>query len=239
MQGWIKLHRKFTEWEWYTSTKHVRVFLDLILNANHKDKKYRGSTIRAGQLTTSYQAISDRTGVSIRSIRTVLKDLKTTHEVTCENMRHYSLITILKWDIYQGRDTPDDNLVTSKRQPNDNLMTTNKNEKNEKNGKNNIYSRVSPENVEAIVTYLNKKVGSKYRHKAQKTISLLSARFSDGFEIEDFKRVIDTKSQEWLSTDMEKFLRPETLFGTKFESYLNQKIENNEIKQKRLREQML
>lgn len=131
--GWIKLHRKFNNWEWRDSPKHVAVYLDLLLNANHKEKKYRGKIIKRGQLTTSYKAISDRTGVSIRSIRTVLRDLKSTHEVTHENMRHYSIITISKWDDYQLVDTRDDILTTSKRQPSDNLTTTNKNDNNYNN----------------------------------------------------------------------------------------------------------
>ncbi len=133
MQGWIKLHRKFAEWEWKTSPKHVTIFLDLLLQANHKDKKYRGTDIGKGQLTTSYDAISKRTGTSIRNVRTVLKDLISTHEVTYQSMRHFSIITICNWCSYQVDDTISDRQVTSKRQASDKLVTTNKNDKKEKN----------------------------------------------------------------------------------------------------------
>ena len=75
----------------------------------------------------------------------------------------------------------------------------------------------------SIVEYLNQKAGTKYKHTTKKTHSLIHARLSEGFTIDDFKTVIDKKCAEWLGTDMEKFLRPETLFGTKFESYLNAK----------------
>ena len=136
MEGWIKIHRKFQDWEWRSSAKHVSVFLDLLLEANHKAKRYRGIEINAGQLTTSYQAISERTKISVRGVRTVIKDLKTTSEVTHENMRHFSLITITNWDQYQLSDNPNDNLVTSRRQPSDKLTTTNKNVKNKKKEKN-------------------------------------------------------------------------------------------------------
>lgn len=74
-----------------------------------------------------------------------------------------------------------------------------------------------------IVEYLNQKAGTKYKHTTKKTHSLIHARLSEGFSVDDFKTVIDKKCAEWLGTDMEKFLRPETLFGTKFESYLNAK----------------
>ena len=75
-----------------------------------------------------------------------------------------------------------------------------------------------------ITEYLNNKTGSSYRHSTKKTKDLIKARFNEGFTLEDFKIVIDKKSVEWMNTDMQKYLRPETLFGTKFESYLNQQV---------------
>lgn len=74
-----------------------------------------------------------------------------------------------------------------------------------------------------IVDYLNEKTNSKYKHTTPKTKSLINARLREGFTVEDFTKVIDTKCNEWLSDDrMKVYLRPETLFGTKFEGYLNQ-----------------
>lgn len=79
-----------------------------------------------------------------------------------------------------------------------------------------------------IVEYLNEKTNSQYRPTANKTQSLIKARYNDGFILDDFKKVIDVKVAEWLNdSNMNKYLRPETLFGTKFESYLNQKLVNN------------
>lgn len=75
-----------------------------------------------------------------------------------------------------------------------------------------------------IVTYLNDAASSNYRSSTKKTKDLIKARYNEGFTLEDFKKVIDIKTAEWLNDNsMNKFLRPETLFGTKFESYLNQK----------------
>lgn len=75
-----------------------------------------------------------------------------------------------------------------------------------------------------IISYLNEKTESMYRASNKKTQSCIRARFSEGFTIEDFKTVIDKKCSEWIGDPkMEKYLRPETLFGTKFEGYLNAK----------------
>ena len=74
-----------------------------------------------------------------------------------------------------------------------------------------------------IVEYLNYAANKNYRHTTRKTRSLIKARFNEGFTLDDFKKVIDIKVSEWgRNPKMKKYLRPETLFGTKFESYLNQ-----------------
>ncbi len=74
-----------------------------------------------------------------------------------------------------------------------------------------------------IIDYLNNKLGTSYREKNKKTMSLITARFKDGYNVEDFKEVIDIKYIDWINdTKNKKYLRPETLFGNKFDSYLNQ-----------------
>ena len=74
-----------------------------------------------------------------------------------------------------------------------------------------------------IIEYLNERCNTAFKANSKSTQSHINARFSEGYTLDDFKTVIDKKSAEWLSDPkMSKFLRPETLFGNKFESYLNQ-----------------
>lgn len=82
---------------------------------------------------------------------------------------------------------------------------------------------ISPK-ISVIVDYLNVKTGAHYKSSSAKTKILIKARLNEGFTVDDFKTVIDKKTAEW-KTDvkMAQYLRPETLFGTKFEGYLNQK----------------
>jgi uncharacterized phage protein (TIGR02220 family) len=82
--------------------------------------------------------------------------------------------------------------------------------------------------IRNIVGYLNEKANTHYKISSQKTKRLINTRLCEGYTFEDFKVVIDKKCTEWLNTDMSKYLRPETLFGTKFESYLNQKVRIND-----------
>lgn len=76
-----------------------------------------------------------------------------------------------------------------------------------------------------IVDYLNQKAERNFRHGTDKTKRLIKARYNEGFEQKDFEKVIDIKVSQWKGqAEMEKFLRPETLFGTKFEGYLNEQF---------------
>lgn len=80
---------------------------------------------------------------------------------------------------------------------------------------------------EKIIGYLNERLGTRYQASGRKTVRTIKARLAEGFTLDDFKAVIDKKCTEWEhDAKMCVYLRPETLFGTKFESYLNQKTAN-------------
>ena len=72
-----------------------------------------------------------------------------------------------------------------------------------------------------VIEYLNQKTGKKFKSGSKANQKHIKARFSEGFTLEDFKRVIDLKCEEWSGSQMDMYLRPETLFGSKFDSYLN------------------
>ena len=74
-----------------------------------------------------------------------------------------------------------------------------------------------------IIEYLNQEADTNYRPTTAKTRTLIKARMEEGFTVDNFYTVIQKKTAEWKNTEQEKYLRPETLFGTKFEGYLNQK----------------
>lgn len=78
-----------------------------------------------------------------------------------------------------------------------------------------------------IVEYLNQNTGKHFKHTTNATQRSIKARFKEGFNLNDFKKVIDIKVSKWLNDDkMAEFLRPQTIFGTKFESYLNEEVQD-------------
>ena len=104
MEGWIKLHRKMVDWEWYKDNNTKIVFLHLLLTANHKENKWQGITILRGQKITSISHLAEETNLTPKQVRTALDKLKRTNEVAIKGTSRYSLITIEKYSDYQDKD---------------------------------------------------------------------------------------------------------------------------------------
>ncbi len=90
----------------------------------------------------------------------------------------------------------------------------------------NINADVTPDGkpYKNIIDYLNMKAGKSFRSTGKDTQKHINARLAEGFTVEHFKKVIDTMCAKWKGTEMDEYLRPSTLFGTKFENYLNAKV---------------
>lgn len=81
---------------------------------------------------------------------------------------------------------------------------------------------VADQAVEQVISHLNSLANTRYRPTKADTIKLISARLKEGYSVDDLKLVVSYKCDEWMGTDMQKYLRPETLFRpSKFEGYLN------------------
>jgi hypothetical protein len=102
LNGYVKLHRQIVEWEWYADSNVFRIFLHLLISANFEDKKWQGVMIKRGQLATSIQHISDPLGISIQSVKTALEKLEKTGEILRQSTSKFTIITICKFDSYQG-----------------------------------------------------------------------------------------------------------------------------------------
>ena len=128
MEGWIKLHRRFLEWEWYDDNNTKILFLHLLLKANHKDKKYRGQIVKRGSLLTGRELLSKETGMSVMQIRTSLTKLKSTNEITIKSSSQGTEIQVVKYNDYQVVT----NELTNEQPTSNQRVTTNKNVKNDK-----------------------------------------------------------------------------------------------------------
>jgi DNA-binding transcriptional MerR regulator len=132
MSGWIKIHRKFLDWEWFNKSEAVHLFMYLVLKANHKDGQWQGIDIKKGQFITSFGKISTDTGISLQTIRTLLKKFEKSNEINIQTTNKYSVVTICKYECYQKETETTNEQLTNKQQTTNNQLTTNKNDKNNK-----------------------------------------------------------------------------------------------------------
>ena len=127
MEGWVTLHRKFLQWEWFDKPEMVQLFIWLLLNANYADKKWQGTVIKRGQLLTTTPKIMEALRLTERQTRTCISRLKSTGEVSVKTTNKYSIITICNYDRYQDdnfsnvgqNDGQNDTQATDKRRTND------------------------------------------------------------------------------------------------------------------------
>lgn len=189
MEGWIKLHRSLIEWEWYDDIPTKVVWLHLLMTANHEDNTWHGIEIKRGQKLTSNQHLADETHLSVQNVRTALKHLKSTGEITIQSTNKHSLITIEKWEDFQQMDGKANKQKTRKstnsQQATNKQLTTNKNDKNEKNEKN-IYIGLSDDLISAIQGFV------EMRKKMKKPLTDRALEL----QIKSLKNLTDINSPE-------------------------------------------
>lgn len=143
--GWIKIHRKILDWEWFSCSSTFHLFVYLLLNARTEDKNWKGIVIKRGQLVVSVASICSSTHLTTQQVRTSLKRLKSTNEITIQTTNRYTLITICKYESYQQSEYREQQTNQQAVQQTNNKQTTNK-QQHLKNNKN-IRSKEDKEDI--------------------------------------------------------------------------------------------
>ncbi len=221
----------------YQDAEYFKVWFEMLYRARYLQepatKLIYGQlvTIKRGEFVFGRKSWSERLGISEQKLRTLIKRLVQDNMI--ELVKRYNKFTIYKVVNYEkynpqdnqheilenqyleGDNNQQNNQQSTTKQPSTNQQLTTKEESNKD-------KKVNKEIYKYIVEYLNQKCNKNFKHTTKPTQRLINTRLNEGFSLDDFKKVIDVKSSQWLGTDMEKYLRPQTLFGTKFESYLNE-----------------
>lgn len=236
-EGWLRLYRSILHNPVITkSSDHVSIWVFLLCKATYKQKtdSFKGKTItlNPGQLITERKEISEMVNNKINEskVERVIKDFKKYNLIEQQTSNKNRLITIIHWDLYQSPEQQSEQPVNNKRttkpeKVNNKYTIYKKKSIRNKEKKEEEYCRVNStahdEEISKIVSFLNAKAGTNYRETSKATRGFINARLNEGFTVEDFKVVIESKCREWLHTEMAKFIRPQTLFSpSKFESYL-------------------
>jgi len=195
--GWVCLHRKMLEWEWFDSDKHLRLFMVILFRSNHKVTRWRGVKVDPGQLITGIDQLSSWTNLSRQSIRTVLRDLISTGEITRKICPKYSVITITNWFQYQSSNSLANSHPTSIQQASNKQVTASNNVNNVNNvNKKNSTTGVAPSLV--VECYNNTcghilskcKIANKKRIGHINAMSCFLKTESDWFEY--FTKILDS-----------------------------------------------
>lgn len=229
--GFVKLDRGILNWEWYSEPCTRGLFIHCILKANWKAGSWKGQPYERGQFITSLSSLADETGYSVQNIKTALKHLISTGELTSKATNKYRIITVCNYDKYQVTNKPDNKVLTNNQQTANKQLTTDEEYKEIKNKRNNNIYASSFEEVWKI--YPKKKEKSASYQKYQ-------ARLNDGFTEEELFKATKAyvaeceKTGQWVKT-------AKTFFGsnTPFTDYLKAGEENTVQETEAEREQRL
>jgi hypothetical protein len=198
--GFIFLHRKFKEWEWYKNINVKTLFIHCLIMANFKDNKWQGIEIKRGSFITSIRNLSIETGLTDRQVRTALDKLVLTSELTNKSTNKYRTITVLKYNEYQTVDKQEVKQVTIKRQTIDKPLTTTNKDNNLKNEKNDSDKKdkknvVYFDNTELDLLFkdflkLRKKLKAVNSERAIKSLLKTLSIYSDDIKIEMINKSI-------------------------------------------------
>ena len=123
LSGWIKVYRKFSEWEWHDDPKMVTVWVHLLILANYEDKQWHDVTIERGQINIGLDSFSKTVGITVRELRTCLDRLCHLDMIMKKSTNKNTIITICNYDKYQSPEEVErqtnDKQTTNKRQTND------------------------------------------------------------------------------------------------------------------------
>jgi len=126
MSGFITLHRKLLDWEWYKDINTKTLFIHCLLKANWEDKNWRGLNIKRGSFVTSYDGLSKETNLTIQQIRTAIFKLSKTQEINIQTTNKYTLLSVVKYEDYQSLEIKSTHKQqTNNTQNNKQITTTN------------------------------------------------------------------------------------------------------------------
>ena len=226
--GWVKIHRKFLDWEWYTDTNTKAVFLHLIINANTEQTRWKGILLERGELIRTLPTLAEELNLSVQQVRTAINHLKSTGEITERSTGKIRVLNVCNYGIYQEvyGDYQHDNqqnvqqdinrVPTGYQQDINRISTTDKEYKNNKNKRNkeSIGDSVEDLFLELWELYPRKMGKASVSKKAKKEI------YGIGFDrmaaaIEKYKKQIATNGTE------EKYIMyGSTFFNGKYADYL-------------------
>ena len=240
--NFFKVNRKIFESDIWLHPDKLRIFLYLLGQARWKstpNTKYKnyGIVINRGQYLRSLRKLQGDLEYfynnalkeySLSTLSRIISQLEEEERITTEKTELGTLFTVCNYHKYQKVSDDKGGLGTDLEQARNTVGTGSEqySKKDKKDERKEEDQKVYAE----IINYLNQKADKQFKPDSKATVKKINGRLDEGYELEDFKHVIDVKTAEWKDDpEMNKYLRPQTLFApTKFEGYLNEKVKKQD-----------
>ena len=170
---YIKVYRKLLEWEWYSDTACVRVFLHLLLKANWEESTYRGVKVPRGSLVIGRKALATELGLTEAKIRVAIKRLQNAHSISQQITKQFTVVSVCEFDTYNPSKDADDQHLAN-RKPTDSQQIATSKEDNKIRRKEDIGFSLSSEPEKAKSSNSAKK--EKLQHAVQRLKGLMNMR---------------------------------------------------------------
>lgn len=125
-QTYVPLFRKLKDWEWYRDSNTLHIFIHCLLKAQYMPTKYQGKDVPAGSFVAGYSALAEQTGMSMQNVRTAVKHLESTGEISRKVTNKFSVISVTKWDTYKIQNSAPNNQLTNNQQTTNKQLTPSK-----------------------------------------------------------------------------------------------------------------
>lgn len=198
---YIKLSRKITEWEWYSDINVSRLFIHILISVNWKDGRFQGVEIPRGSVATSYNSLASQTGLSVMQVRTAIKKLNLTGEITVKQHPKFSVITVNNYNTYQSDNKVNNTDVTQEQHRcNTDLTTIEEGKKERREEDIYSFSNEKPKELpseEQIFTTIRELYNSVCRSYprlvkiSDKRKKAIRARLRTGYTLEDFQTLFE------------------------------------------------
>lgn len=204
MPGYIKIHRKITEWEWYRDINTTRLFVHLLLTVNFRDKKYKGRIVPRGSVSTTIARLSEETALTIKEVRTACEHLVSTGEISKITTNRETIIKVHNYDVYQTQDD-DEGQTEGNQRANEgqtNGERTEEEGKKERREEDNILTDIIEEPLSKNPPIPYAEIQAEYNRMcssfpkctklSNKRKEAIAARIHSGYSIDDFIKLFET-----------------------------------------------
>lgn len=200
--GYILIHRKIINWQWYSNKNDRLLFIHCLISANWKDGWFNGEKIPRGSFATGRKKLSQEVGLTEQQTRTSLEHLKSTNEITIKSYSKYSIITINNYDKYQLDNQQNNQQITNKQPTNNHNIIKEIKEKKEINNKESISKDIQKKYFESLKvnTLFNEFLEQRKKLKAvnsERAINTLINKLNNYDESTQIKMIENSIVNSW------------------------------------------